>query len=236
MRSQYCAVLFVFALGLLTSSGVMGETITTDQNTTGYTVASDDLLQTEYGSMSFSGNSLSRENCDGEPALRDGLFGALGGRSTNGGDTATAGSSEDPLDILIYTLDTSVNTLGYDLSGITTYAGWDGQRYGQKYDLYAHQVGDDASTFSLLKNISYRPTAIAGGINNTKVAIAFESTEATGVDQLKFVFHREPGYDWIGYREIDVMGVAIQTPEPSTLVMLSMGLISLIAYAWRKRK
>jgi len=40
------------------------------------------------------------------------------------------------------------------------------------------------------------------------------------------------GFDSVKVSE----GVVISTPEPSTLVLLGIGLLSLLAYAWRKRK
>ena len=57
-----------------------------------------------------------------------------------------------------FTLDTSVNTLGYDITGVTTFAGWNdgkGQFANQKYDLLVSVVG--SLDFTLLTNVLYTP-------------------------------------------------------------------------------
>jgi hypothetical protein len=48
----------------------------------------------------------------------------------------------------------------------------------------------------------------------------------------------EYAYNTAGYMPQLVLttGIPVQTPEPSVIVLLTMGLLGLLAYAWRKRK
>ena len=54
-------------------------------------------------------------------------------------------------------------------------------------------------------------------------------------DTIDFTSNRLPGYDLIGSLEATLSGDLV-VPEPSTLALLTVGLLGLLAYAWRKRR
>jgi hypothetical protein len=131
-----------------------------------------------------------------------------------------------------YHLNTSVNTLGYDITDITTFAGWrklGGDLANQKYELLVSTVGSE--TFDSLGIMSYIPFTEAGLAPNT-AATKLTLTDDTGVlaygvDAVRFVFldHGENfggGGDAAGtiYQEIDVFGTA-SIPEPATLGLIA---------------
>jgi hypothetical protein len=60
----------------------------------------------------------------------------------------------------------------------------------------------------------------------------------TGVDQIKFLDFTSFGSSICGFNEIRFIATAETPtiPEPSSLVLVSIGLLGLLAYAWRKRK
>jgi hypothetical protein len=58
------------------------------------------------------------------------------------------------------------------------------------------------------------------------------SVATTGTKSLMFDFGTTAGHTRIS--EVQAYGAA--APEPSTMILLAIGLVSLLAYAWRKRK
>jgi hypothetical protein len=192
--------------------------INAQQSTSPFKAIGTELLQTNLkpGGVAAVG-TFAREGEQGEPALRDTLFGALGGQNAQGGASlaaATAGTG----DMLTYTLDTDFSPAGYRVIELNTLAGWDGARYGQRYDLSFHLVGTPAGTFTPAIVVDYQPPPLAGN-NNTFVNISDPTgTIATGVDQVRFTFFDAPsvpagGYQ--GYRELDVIGTGLPVPEPA---------------------
>jgi hypothetical protein len=66
---------------------------------------------------------------------------------------------------------------------------------------------------------------------------AFDLTGATSVQYVKIVI--DSSYDvhnWINDVGLGKVRFETATPEPSAIVLLGIGLIGLLAYAWRKRK
>lgn len=234
-----CAVLVVaiVAAANLTASSQAAITVT-DWNTTGYTVSASDLLQTNLASMTSVGNFQSGEGAVGVSALTDGSFGALGSNDWNATpEAALAGNGNS----VTYVLNTTTNTRGYNISQINTYSGWSWARYAQAYSVSVHEVGADANNFVTLATVSYAPTTGGSGDNymtvNTKVSISSsDGLLASNVDAIQFTFNNSEDWltSYVGYREIDVIGNAV--PEPTALVMILCGGISLLVYAWRKRR
>ena len=195
---------------------------------TNYTVNNNDLLQTSLESVETVGDFLHHPGFPGvigEPALRDGNFPY---------NVAYAGTGES----VTYTLDTTTNVDGYDITEIVTYSSGDTDRYQQVYDLYVHHVGDEAEDFEQIAMVIFRPAAI-GNPNSSRVEIDPPSgLLAGGVDKIRFVFG-DADVTFQGYRELDVFGTpsaAASVPEPATVSLLITGLLGLLACAWRKWK
>ena len=187
---------------------------------TNYTVSNTDLLQTSLDSVETVGDLLHHPGFPGvigEPALRDGNFPF---------NVAYAGTGES----VTYTLDTTTNVDGYDITKIATYSSGNTDRYQQVYDLYVHHVGDAADDFERIAMVIFRPAAI-GNLNSSKVEIDPPSgLLAGGVDKIRFVFG-DADVTFQGYRELDVFGTpsaAASVPEPATVSLLITGLLGLL--------
>jgi hypothetical protein len=211
--SKPLVLLAFFAGALLQFAALADVVVTTDHNTTGYTVSSTDLLQgpgvlTDTNNLNLNGPESAGGNTISN--LTDGFFGIPGG---NGLAIASG--------VLIYTLDTSVNTNGYDISAINTYGGWPNWgRSEQQYDV-AYSTVDDTNTF----------TDIATGVDSgyyipdvpsyTAVYITDNTNPwlATRVSAVRFTFPAQLN-GGAGYRELDVIGQADagNTPVAPTIV------------------
>ena len=109
-----------------------------------------------------------------------------------------------------FTLDTSVNTAGYDIGSISTISSWNDTRTNQAYTVKYTTVGD--ATPQLLGAYSYQPGQ--GGDNATRITLS--NVGLIGVKSLSFTIDNVQGV----YREIDVFAV----PEPASIVsLLSVG-------------
>ncbi|NCY20495.1 hypothetical protein EBX31_00880 [bacterium] len=173
----------------------------------GYIVSSTDLLQTSLSSTASTGD-FTREACAGLPALIDGEFGPAGTSTGAQADSATCQVGE----IITYTLNTSTNLRGYNISKIVSHTGWDQNRFGQRYDVEVHKVGAPAGAFLPLVSVDYRPSS--SGTSSAEVTVTGLSgfsefntgTLASGVDQIRFIFKNGSNYGHSMYRELDVIG------------------------------
>jgi len=118
----------------------------------------------------------------------------------------------DPGNILTFTLNTSVNKLGYDLSQVNTYFGHnDSGRRALGIKVEFSKVGAD-NTFFLLYDMDSAYTAPS---NYGKISMtAVPADEATGVKKVRITFEVAPG----GVSEIDVFGTA--TPSMGTVLLI----------------
>jgi hypothetical protein len=183
-----------------------------------YSVRNDDLLQTSVASFTSSGN-FNQETSGGLPALRNGSFVINGGNPGDNSPLATGANGS----FVEYTLDLSVNTLGYDISSIEAYGGWnDGGRDRQFYRILYSLVGE--ATFKEIAGLDYDPT----GTGNPSAVRAIFGTDLSGVDAIRFEFPTGQENGYAGYGEFDVVGSAT-VPEPAGAALLVFGSIALVA-------
>ena len=131
--------------------------------------------------------------------------GGLGGVNSIGDD----GVGRDSPWTETFTLDTSVNTNGYTITNIATFAAWQSDRVTQRYDLYFAYQGDPTpgkfyayGTYVLFYNNNGDPYC------STKI----ELTDTTGVIASNVCAIRLAfGSGGAIYREIDVLGVPTAT-------------------------
>ena len=127
-----------------------------------------------------------------------------------------------------FTLDTGIVPSGYDITGITSIAGWEkngANLANQVYQVWISTVGDPS--FNLLHTVNYKPFTSAGLNGNTgatKVSLANDGgILANGVDQIRFVFLDDGGNfgaaDGTVYQEIDIFS---STTPPPVLVTSEM--------------
>lgn len=161
----------------------------TEGNEESPSVSNTDLLQTAQTERTFTGGSYFNQI----NVLTD-------GNSTDQ-DVIYTGST------LTYTLDTSTNPLGYDISGIDVLTRWaDNGLINPNVSISYSLVGSPDDFVSLT---TVRFTSTVGGSNPwTKSNIYNEGAKIrSGVAKIKFEFGAQP-YNMTGYSEIDVFGVA----------------------------
>ena len=178
-----------------------------------FTVSNNDLLQTSLASVSSIGD-FNREPVLGDlSVLYNGAF-AIG----TGGNRPELVTGENNATIT-FTLDTSVNTLGYDVTSVAGYGGWgDGGRDNQIYSIFFSQVG--SPDFIYLGGVNDRPGAPGAP---SAISAVFENVGLTGVDAIRIDFLDGQDNGFAGYGEFDVIGTAT-IPEPGTAVSLLGGL------------
>lgn len=195
----------------------------------GLTLSSTDLLQTQLASAarSATGDAAFYNEEGGYPVdlsrLSDGQFGTFGASGLGGDGHYTV----MPNNVTItFTFDTSVNTLGYSLSAIRTFASWDDGRDGQSYSVkYATVFAP--STFNTLHAITpFNPSGLDEPANTVVELTPTVGYLAENVSGLQFVFS---GFENGGtaYREVDVTGVATPIPEPSIYGVV-LGMVAFI--------
>jgi hypothetical protein len=178
-----------------------------------FTVRNDDLLQLNLAGVTSSGD-FGIDGSGGLAALTNGSFTINGGNPGNNTPLATGQNNA----FVEFALDLSANTLGYDVTSIDIYGGWnDAGRDRQLYRILYSLVGD--GSFIPLSALDYNPTPPGG--TPSAVRAIFE-TALTGVDgvRIEFLNGQENGY--AGYGEIDVTGTAT-VPEPASVGLLLLG-------------
>lgn len=137
---------------------------------------------------------------------------------------------------LTFTLNTTVNTLGYTLNEITSIAGYNGgysaELADQKYTVSYSTVAAP-SIFVSLASVDYEPYTTGGGNSSSEVDLT-NLGAVTGVKSVRFTFSVPTTETGIQagtlIREIDVFGSAtLEVPEPSTWALLALSSLSLAA-------
>lgn len=214
-------------------------------STPSMSVASDDLLQSEFvsvtGDARYPGDGSGSTGPVVPGVLRDGSWGAW--------QTVTDSVGLQNPNVLTFTLDTSVNTLGYDITSIVSSAWWatgGNGRSDQRYAIWVSYVGDGG--FSLIQPLTHFTSGMGPDAatqvtvtNNTGGVLDNGTSSTTGVDQIAFQFGDNDGTaqggagggnNWNFYREIDVIGTAT-VPEPSSLALIGLSGLCMLQ---RRRK
>lgn len=127
-----------------------------------------------------------------------------------------------------FALDTSSNSLGYDIASIATFSYW--SQFDRTVQAYTVQVRSVGGSFLDLITI---PLANARQDDVVQVEIIDGSSPvlASGIDAIRFNFANGES-DWVAYREIDVEGTAT-VPEPGTLALFGLGALCI---GYRRRR
>jgi uncharacterized protein (TIGR03382 family) len=132
-------------------------------------------------------------------------------------------------------LDTSVNTLGYDITSVVPFTGWNSaSRADQQYVLAMRSVGGSYGDI-ITVDIDMTPHGSGNGEEGMRVTIDDDGGGllGTGIDALRFTM-ADPLLNGVdAYQEIDVFGTP--TPEPSSVTVAVMGMIGLLGLLRRRR-
>ena len=172
-------------------------------------VSNSDLVNS--GSSALSSVAFSQAPRFGPRAHNDGAMGAAAEKAditfwmnAKAGDTYS----------ITYTLNTTTNTLGYDIHTIQTIHGWDSNSGFQKNQNYTVEVSSVGSAyFTKVTTVEFEPFSNTDTIGSSRVNISETATGvlAKGVDQIRFTYtvQADPGAQPSPtIREIDVFGAA----------------------------
>jgi hypothetical protein len=212
------------ALALASFTGVShaAVVISGSGNNTGFTVSGIDLLQTQLSSTSNNITINTGENNQWSggatvASLTDGSF-PTSPNSSTGSLTITGGN-------VVYTLDTSVNTYGYDLTSIGIFSGWnDDGRDGINVTVSYATVAAPLTFVNITTATQDNGSARFENANITENVSP--NVLATGVKAIRFTFNSQEN-GAVGYKELDVIGVAT-IPEPSAALLGGLGLLALL--------
>jgi hypothetical protein len=195
--------------------------------TPSYVVSSTDLIN-GLSPSAFGGDFAVTEITGGLPVLTDGTYGTI---TEPGGAAdrthlifAIAGGGSGSGTFVTYTLDTSANTLGYDIDKIVVYGGWnDNGRDQQLFTAAYSLVG--SPVFIDLPPVDFNPVIGANLQSATRVTLAdnLGTRIASGIDEIRLTFTPSPENGYTGYAELDVIG-AKTVPEPASTTLILGGL------------
>jgi hypothetical protein len=195
--------------------------------TPSYVVSATDLIN-GLAPSAVGGDFAATEITGGTPVLTDGVYGTI--TEPGGAPDRThlifgiAGGGSGTGTFATYTLDTSVNTRGYDISSIAVFGGWnDNGRDQQLYTAAYSQVG--SPLFIDLPLVDFNP-AIGANVQSATLTTLSENTLpllATAVDEIRFTFSPAPENGYTGYAELDVIGTPT-IPEPGAAALVLAGL------------
>ncbi len=201
-----------------------------------------DLAQTQYLSSSGTGGNDAAEHAQ----LFNGAIGNTDTDTTDSGEVTLTSTNS-----ITVNFDISVNTLGYDITGIETIMGWNpnaGGRSNQGYSVVLGFVGGGSATLfsathwepnspsSYWTKVSFANSG-GGTLFNDTISLNGGSAStgtgilATGVQSITFNISQDAAATSGGVvvaREFDVFGVAT-IPEPSSFALLGLGVLGLIA-------
>jgi hypothetical protein len=180
-------------------------------NAYGADASNSDLVNT--GSASLASTTLSTP-VTGSFSSTAHNNGAVGDPSTTADITFWLNAQVGNTYSITYTLDTSVNTLGYVINSIQTLHGWtnsSGTQKNQTYEVFVSTVGSPA--FTPLATVAYAPFPTSSNTASTKVNITEVVTGilASGIDEIRFTYTVATGGSQPSptIREIDVFGSPI---------------------------
>ena len=183
----------------------------------------------------------------GQPTLTSVVAPAVNGGSIAGLNDGTAGSwAWYVTSTITFNLDTTVNTQGYDITKINSFAGWGANMGAQSFTLFLKTTTSSGNfvqyglgpngTDPFVNEIGFNESTRSTNLSTlTTLTGASGGPIATGVTALQFQYSN-PSVSGNGavIREIDVIGTAA-VPEPSTWALLAFSLTAVVTLRRRRR-
>lgn len=133
--------------------------------------------------------------------------------------------------ILTYNLNVSVNTLGYDITSIETFYGYNGSASAFADQIYSieYALAGSPATYTGLTSVNFNP---ATSVAASQITITEDTTGvlASGVSSIRFLLSPNPANSQVGIaREFDVVGTPTGVvPEPSAAILGGLGMLTLL--------
>lgn len=226
-----CGMLHVASVGyagITQTNAVSGDGWTNAWWNVLYYTASNDLInsgQSTLSSVTASNNKVIGGNA---AAINDGT--AAGGFFATGTYCYATSSVA-----ITFTFNTSVNTGGYDITDIKTYAAWNTSAGINQHYAITYTTVDDPTVKNLYE-VNYVPgSAITNG-RATGVYLKSNTVEpmASHVNSMTFSVYAPDGISAV-FREVDIFGAASSPiPESASLGIVALGASALLARKPRK--
>lgn len=191
-----------------------------------YLVSNSDLINGRAPSAS-SGEFGTLELSGGLPVLTNGTYGTItepgGAADRSHASFALAGGGAGTGISVTWSLDTAAAPLGYNLSSIAVYGGWNDNGRDQQLYTAAYRILG-TSEFVDLPVVNFNPVVGANLQSANRTILSNDSGPfiASGVDAVRFTFNNPaPENGYTGYSEIDVLGSAV-VPEPTSALLLGL--------------
>ena len=203
---RFLSFVMLAAVCLHTVPAFAGSLITTDADVD---CSNTDLLQTQFDGFTLTAGT---HGSAGEPTVRDGVALTSSGYASAHLEAWTG-------DVWTYTLNTSVNTLGYDLSQVNVYHGYvNDDRDGLQIKVEFSRV-DAETTFYTLYDMGSRhdPASNYGKIGISAEPMTYPYVDPPrGVKMVRITI-TDPQNGQAAVSEIDVLGTPTVafTPQPN---------------------
>jgi hypothetical protein len=197
--------------------------------TPSYVVSNSDLIN-GVAPLTSSGD-FTVELSGGLPVLNNGAYGTItepgGAPDRTHGAFGVAGGGTGTGTTVTYALNTAASPLGYKISSIVSYGGWNDN--GRDQQAYTVQYSTVASpgTFIDLATVDLNPSVGANLQTANRATITENALPqlATGVAAVRFNFSGATENGYSGYAELDVFGTPV--PEPMGVGAVLAGLVGL---------
>jgi len=217
-------------------------------------IATESSTGTAFASTTWAGNVSATDLINsGQPTLslatvttpffgpngtNDGLAGPNNSAQntffSSGNDFASNFTEADETAWATYDLDVSSNPLGYDITSIESFMGWQANSELHANQIYSIEISTvESESYTALTSVLFTPfpTSVNGSNHESHVTITEDATGvlATGVDSIRFKFENPGGgagsADGTVVREIDVHGApTLEGADLPSLVVLGFGI------------
>ena len=206
----------VFSTDVQIGPGGVGSTFTPT-----YIVSSSDLINGMTPSA-VVGDFAVTEFTGGTPVLTNGTYGTItepgGAPDRTHGAFGIAGGGGGSGTSVTYSL--SANPLGYNISSVAAYGGWNDNGRDAQLFTFSYSVVGSAAFVTIPVTVDFNPTVGASLQTANRTILTDNALPflAQNVDAVRFDFPGTVENGYTGYAELDVIGVAV-VPEPGTALL-----------------